>query len=77
VTAGGVTVPPVAASVVVVSVVDVVSVVAVSSSRAGVVPVGMVRSGDVLGTFVDSSSSDPHALMPPQSAIAASRARGR
>jgi len=61
----------------VVSVVDVVSVVAVSSGRDSVVPVGIVRSGDVFGTFVDSSSSAPHALRPPQNARTASRARGR
>ncbi len=48
-----------------------------SAGRVGVVPVGIVRSGEVLGIGVDSSSSAPHALSPPASAAAASRARGR
>jgi len=51
--------------------------VLVLAGGADVVPVGIVRSGDVLGMLVERSSSEPHALMPAASAATARRARGR
>ncbi len=77
-TAGGCTTAGGAApagGVVEVAIVDVV--VGVSDGGSSVVAVGIVRSGEVRGMSLDSSSSAPHALSPPASERTASSAAQR
>src|SRR5436190_12034606 len=71
-TAGGAAAP---CGIVEVATVDVVAVV--SAGGSSVVAVGIVRSGDVRGMSLDSSSSAPHALNPPASTMVASSAAQR